>query len=178
SFIYNFIFILIQCSLLSIRQVFIIIRSYIKRPLCGFVICCEFQILGMVCLGCSTPALTGCARLFLFITAMCYILTVLLCIIIVLGIDRALYQIRWLAGELIYTTIAAVCFALASIVLLADISSYDWPGRDYRVIRDQYIAAGIFGLVQACLYGFGLFLLFIEWKATRPVPPPRTVTTN
>lgn len=36
----------------------------------------------------------------------------------------------------------------------------------------------IFGLVQACLYGFGLFLLFIEWKAMRPVPPPRTVTTN
>lgn len=57
-----------------------------------------FQIMGMICLGCSTPALTSCARLFLFVTATCYILTVLLCIIIVLGVDRALHQIRWLTG--------------------------------------------------------------------------------
>lgn len=135
-------------------------------------------ILGMFCLGLGTPALTAYARFFLFVTAFCYILTVLLCIIIIMGVDRALYQIPWLLGELIYTLIAVLLFILSSLLLIGVTASYDWRGPMYSAIRDQYIAAGVFGLFQALAYGAGLFFLFIDWKATRPVPPPTTVTTN
>ncbi|KAH6945657.1 hypothetical protein HPB50_009552 [Hyalomma asiaticum] len=197
----------------------------------------------MICLGCASPALIGYARFFLFVAALCYIVTVLLCIIYVLGVNTALSALPWLLGkasrntcrvrpsvtvmaatcdsvpapfrigcctrtgvgavqpsprqsriagrsalesdkaappltwsdyaELAYTVTAVVLYIIASVTQLVSQSSYyeTWPTM-FSALNGQYIAAGVFGLLQAIVYGAGAFLLFQDWKATRPPPPP------
>ncbi|KAH7982308.1 hypothetical protein HPB52_003916 [Rhipicephalus sanguineus] len=130
-------------------------------------------LFGMICLGCASPALIGYARFFLFVAALCYIVTVLLCIIYVLGVNTALSALPWLLGELAYTVTAVVLYIIASVTQLVSQSSYyeTWPTM-FSALNGQYIAAGVFGLLQAIVYGAGAFLLFQDWKATRPPPPP------
>ncbi|KAH8019851.1 hypothetical protein HPB51_022823 [Rhipicephalus microplus] len=131
------------------------------------------MLFGMICLGCASPALIGYARFFLFVAALCYIVTVLLCIIYVLGVNTALSALPWLLGELAYTVTAVVLYIIASVTQLVSQSSYyeTWPTM-FSALNGQYIAAGVFGLLQAIVYGAGAFLLFQDWKATRPPPPP------
>ncbi|XP_077504295.1 MARVEL domain-containing protein 1-like [Amblyomma americanum] len=130
-------------------------------------------LFGMICLGCASPALIGYARFFLFVAALCYVVTVLLCIIYVLGVNTALSALPWLLGELAYTVTAVVLYIIASVTQLVSQSGYyeTWPVM-FSALNGQYIAAGVFGLLQAIVYGAGAFLLFQDWKATRPPPPP------
>lgn len=129
-------------------------------------------LFGMICLGCGSPALIGYARFFLFVAAFCYIITVLLCVIYVLGINTALSALPWLLGELAFTATAVALYIIASVTQLVSQSSHEvWPIM-LSSLGGQYIAAGVFGLLQAIVYGAGAFLLFQDWKATRPPPPP------
>ncbi|XP_064467476.1 MARVEL domain-containing protein 1-like [Ornithodoros turicata] len=126
-------------------------------------------LFGMICLGCGSPALIGYARFFLFVAAICYIITVLLCVIYILGINTALSSLPWLSGELVYTVLGALLYLIAAITELVMTTSYDWHTM-FIGLRDQYIAAGVFGIFQMMAYGAGAFFLFMEWKATRPPP--------
>ncbi|CAN8000589.1 unnamed protein product [Ixodes pacificus] len=77
-----------------------------------------------------------------------------------------------LSQELAFTVTAVVLYIIASVTQLVSQSSYDvWPLM-FSSLSGQYIAAGVFGLLQAIVYGAGAFLLFQDWKATRPPPPP------
>lgn len=126
-------------------------------------------LFGMICLGCGSPALIGYARFFLFVAALCYIITILLCVVYILGVNTALPSIPWLSGELIFTVLAALLFLIAAITELVMTSSYDWHSM-FLGLRDQYIAAGVFGIFQMIAYGAGAFFLFMERKATQPPP--------
>lgn len=77
---------------------------------------------GMICLGCGSPALIGYARFFLFVAAFCYIITVLLCVIYVLGINTALSALPWLLGV---STQGALIISLVSYINFDEVNWQD-----------------------------------------------------
>ncbi|KAF5273835.1 hypothetical protein FQA39_LY00950 [Lamprigera yunnana] len=60
--------------------------------------------------------------------------------------------------EMINTAVWAVCYLIAFIIQLAVWSGSGWPGRGAN------IAAGVMGMINTGLYGFGAYLLYIESK--------------
>ncbi|KAM7283889.1 uncharacterized protein ISCGN_000994 [Ixodes scapularis] len=74
---------------------------------------------------------------------------------------------------------AVLCDSQAAFSMLDNLEriSYDddlkcITGVVQASMRNKSYAVEVFGLLQAIVYGAGAFLLFQDWKATRPPPPP------
>ncbi|KAJ3642207.1 hypothetical protein Zmor_025011 [Zophobas morio] len=116
-------------------------------------------ILGILCMALASPALLSGTHFFLFVATTTFIGTLIWVIVYLLGIREALtLPIHWILTELLNTGICTVAYVIAFIVQLAI-----WPGGpNYH--KGANIAAGVFGIFNAIAYGFGSYLLYIEYK--------------
>ncbi|XP_072422608.1 proteolipid protein 2-like [Chiloscyllium punctatum] len=74
--------------------------------------------------------------------------------------DQSLSFIHWPLTDLIRCAIAVIVFAIISIIAL---TSNDGPR----------IAAGVFGLVTAALFGYDAFLIIPSIRTRQHAPAPR-----
>lgn len=135
-------------------------------------------VLGVICLGCGSPALASFARFYMFVAGVTFCGTALLSLARLLHISINIPNIEWSFAESVYTACACCLWLVSSILQLVMATSSDWRYRsDFfsQTLSDQYVAAGVFGVFQVITYGVGTFFLFIEWKASRPMPPPTSI---
>lgn len=116
-------------------------------------------ILGIICMACASPAFISATHYFLFVAVVSFIATLLWSFVYLLGIREVLnLTINWILTEMINTGIITLLYLIAFIVQLASWSSL------YGYGKGSNIAAGVFGLFNTLVYGFGTYLLFIEHK--------------
>lgn len=119
-------------------------------------------VFGIICMSLASPAYLSGTHWFLFVVTISFIGTLIWTFVYLLGIREALnLHIDWLLSELVNTGICTVLYAIAFIVQLA-VWTPAYPR--YRAVN---LAAGCFGLFNTLVYGFGAYLLYIEWKSTR-----------
>ncbi|XP_023020176.1 CKLF-like MARVEL transmembrane domain-containing protein 4 [Leptinotarsa decemlineata] len=129
----------------------------------GLLKIAEF-ILGILCMSLASPAYYGGTHFFLFVATTSFIGTLIWIFIYLLGIREALNMpINWILTELFNTGICTVFYIIAFIVQLI-VSATIHHAYSHR---GMYIAAGVFGLFNAGVYGFATYLLSIEWKSSR-----------
>ncbi|KAF7270342.1 hypothetical protein GWI33_016668 [Rhynchophorus ferrugineus] len=121
-------------------------------------------VLGILCMSLASPAYYSGTHFFLFVAVVSFIGTLIWIAIYLLGIREATnFPINWLLTEYVNTAICTICYIIAFILQLI-VSSSLHPGH-YR--RGSSIAAGVFGIINAVVYGFATYLLHLEWKGTR-----------
>ncbi|KAG5900503.1 hypothetical protein JTB14_010913 [Gonioctena quinquepunctata] len=129
----------------------------------GLLKIAEF-ILGILCMSLASPAYYGATHFFLFVATTSFIGTLIWIFIYLLGIREALnLPINWILTELLNTGICAVFYVIAFILQLIVSASVDLRFSH----RGTYIAAGVFGLLNAGVFAFATYLLNIEWKSSR-----------
>ncbi|OQR76947.1 hypothetical protein BIW11_07442 [Tropilaelaps mercedesae] len=131
-------------------------------------------VLGVICLGCGSPALYGFARFYMFVAGVSFVCTAFLSLSRLLHISINIPNVEWSLAECVYTACACGLYAVASILEICMATSQDWRYVMYA-LSDQYIAAGVFGLFQVVAYGVGTFFLFVEWRVSRPTPAPTSI---
>ncbi|XP_018562279.1 CKLF-like MARVEL transmembrane domain-containing protein 4 [Anoplophora glabripennis] len=116
-------------------------------------------ILGILCMSLASPAYHGGVHFFLFVATTSFIGTLIWVFIYLLGIREAIsFPINWILTELLNTGICAVFYIIAFIVeLIVSIAH----------LHGSYIAAGVFGLLNAAAYSFATYLLNVEHKSSR-----------
>ncbi|XP_003742173.1 uncharacterized protein LOC100902304 [Galendromus occidentalis] len=134
-------------------------------------------LIGVICLGCGSPALFGFARFYIFVASVSFICTALLTLAKLFSITISIPKVEWTFAEMIYTLVCCCLWVLAAVLELAIPTSNSF--RIYGLLgeqfRNQYVVAGIFGLFQMITYGAGTFFLFVEWQASRPAPAPTSI---
>merc|ERR1711909_223608 len=74
---------------------------------------------------------------------------------------------HWFLLVVVLSFLAATFFSFTAFVaILAHFAEMD--GGEYQYWVDAQIAAGVFGLLNDIVYGFGAYLIYVEWK-TNPV---------
>ncbi|KAK4875618.1 hypothetical protein RN001_012040 [Aquatica leii] len=117
---------------------------------------------GIICMSCASAFYEKATHFFLFVAVVSFILTLIWIFVYFVSLREALtnFPFNWILTELINTGIWAICYLIAFIIQLAVWAGNYWPGRGAN------IAAGVFGMINTGLYGFGAYLLYIESKRT------------
>ena len=116
---------------------------------------------GIICMSCASTTFEKATHFFLFVAVLSFIVTLVWILVYLISLREALanFPISWILTEMINTAIWAVCYLIAFIVQLAVWASSPWPGKGAN------ITAGVFGIVNTGLYGFGAYLLYIESRS-------------
>ncbi|KYM99612.1 PREDICTED: myelin and lymphocyte protein [Cyphomyrmex costatus] len=110
-------------------------------------------------MACASPAYTGATHWFLFVVVICFISTLMWCVIYFLSLREVLkVPINWILTELLNTSSATLLYMIAFIVQLSVWSAYRYSSSN--------IAAGIFGIFNTIAYAAGAYFLYVEWKST------------
>ncbi|CAG9819454.1 unnamed protein product [Phaedon cochleariae] len=121
-------------------------------------------IVGILCMALASPAYYGGTEFFLFVVITSFILNIIWICVYLLGIREAINgPINWILTELLNTGIITVFYIIAFIVQLIVSASINHLYSH----RGPYIAAGVFGLVNAGVFGFASYLLSLEWKRSK-----------
>ncbi|KAJ8918604.1 hypothetical protein NQ315_013109 [Exocentrus adspersus] len=124
-----------------------------------FIMILNECILGILCMSLASPGFGG-VHFFLFVVTASFIGTLIWVFIYLLGIREAIsFPINWILTELLNTGICAIFYIVAFIVELIVAIAHLHNGA--------YIAAGVFGFLNAAVYSFATYLLNIEWKSSR-----------
>lgn len=125
-------------------------------------------LIAIICFGCGSPAITSYSRFYLFVISICFIFTIFLVFIHLIGLHALLPNFPWLFAELIHTALATALYIIAAIVELVMTSDpkFEFFLRLVGYYR-SYIAAGVFGLFNVLAYSGGLFFLLKEWRELR-----------
>lgn len=138
------------------------IKYFTTTP--GILKLVEF-VFGILCMVLASPAYLSGTHFFLFVATTSFICTVLWIFIYLLGIREGLkIPINWILSELVSTGFWAVMYIIGFIVQLTVAVGLH---PILYVIRDTYIAAGVFGLFNALVYCFATYLLYVEFKRTQ-----------
>ncbi|CAH1967714.1 unnamed protein product [Acanthoscelides obtectus] len=113
----------------------------------------------------ASPAYYGGTHFFLFVATTSFIGTMIWIFIYLLGIREALHAvpINWILTELVNTGICTAFYIIAFIIQLIVGATVHHAYSH----RGAYIAAGVFGMINAGVYGFATYLLHLEWKSSR-----------
>ncbi|XP_054271457.1 uncharacterized protein LOC129005365 [Macrosteles quadrilineatus] len=121
-------------------------------------------LIGVICLALATPAVLTGTSWFLFVVVLSFVATLVWIAIYLIGVREALnLPINWILTELLNTSMVTVLYLIAVIVQLSA-----WSTPYVSWYRGSNIAAGVFGLVNTVVYAAGCYLLYTDWKATRP----------
>jgi len=132
-------------------------------------------IIAIVCMSCISPPVTWFARLFTFVVAESFAITLLLIFSYSVTLSAVvLPNVHWTFIELVYTVITALGYFITSIIHLA-LTAQDSDGYHtsykfsitYYGFYGAYIAAGVFGLLNSFVYTAGSYFLFMEWRESR-----------
>lgn len=135
-------------------------------------------LLAIICMGCGSPVITPETNFFMFVVAIYFIITLVLCIIYFFTIKSLLPKLPWLSIELGITTAGAVLYFMGSVAQLAATNRRDYSYVLYhKGYYSSYIAAGCFGLFNFVAYSAATFFLFKEWKESKPAANTTTTTT-
>ncbi|KAF2900760.1 hypothetical protein ILUMI_05425 [Ignelater luminosus] len=117
-------------------------------------------LFGIICMSTASAYWESGTHWFIFVATVSFIGTLIWVFIYFLGIREATvnYPINWILTELLNTAICAVCYFIAFIVQLCVWAPSPFPHKGAN------LAAGVFGIFQTILYGFGTYLLYIESK--------------
>ncbi|KAE9535782.1 hypothetical protein AGLY_007683 [Aphis glycines] len=124
------------------------------------------RILGIICLALASPARLPGTNWFLFVVIISFIATAIWSFVYLLSIREAInFPINWVLTEFCNTLLITVLYTVAFIVQL---SAWSRPYQSYY--KNPNIAAGVFGIINAAVYGTGVYLIFNDWKKSRTVP--------
>ncbi|KAL4141727.1 hypothetical protein QTP88_004310 [Uroleucon formosanum] len=121
------------------------------------------QILGIVCLAFASPARLSGTNWFLFVVIISFIATAIWSFVYLLSIREAInFPINWVLTEFFNTLLLTVLYTVAFIVQLL---TWSKPYQSYY--KNTNITAGVFGIINAAMYGTGVYLIFNDWKNSK-----------
>lgn len=119
-------------------------------------------ICGVICMSCANTRFEKATHFFVFVAVVSFIFTLLMVFAYLTSLREALakFPINVVLSELITTGVWTICYLIAFIIQLAIWSGSFFPDRGAN------IAAGVFGIINTGLYGFGTYLLYIESRSS------------
>ncbi|XP_054720114.1 uncharacterized protein LOC129229766 [Uloborus diversus] len=100
-------------------------------------------ILAVICMGCASPVVTSYTNFFMFVVAVYFIITILLCVLYFFTLKTLLPRWPWLLIELATTALGVVLYFIVSVVQLAATNRRDYHYvLSHHGLYSQYMAAG------------------------------------